>query len=69
MALIVSSKSLKTLGLNNLKKIDNGKVFLQTESLCLFDSIDWGKILTSVNNFNIKSSNIIYAKENCGKLL
>ena len=60
-------KSLKTLNLNKLRVIEKGDVYLKTESLCMFDSINWSSILNKMNRININKQNIEYAKNNCCK--
>jgi L1 cell adhesion molecule len=53
--------------LNKLKVIEKGDVYLKTESLCMFDSINWSSILNKMNGININKQNVEYAKNNCCK--
>jgi hypothetical protein len=64
--LIITSKSLKTLNLNKLKVIEKGDVYLKTESLCMFDTINWSSILNKINSVSFNPQNVEYAKNNCG---
>ena len=66
--MIVFSKSLKTLGLNKLRAIENGIVQLQTEVLCLFDTINWTSILSRENSLVVSTSNQAFATKNCSNL-
>ena len=63
-SLIITSKSLKTLGLNKLKTIENGDVVIKAESLCLHNTIDWISILNKKNSLNINKQ--ITLENSCG---
>ena len=60
--MIILSKSLKTLGLNRLRRIEKGEVLLKTDSLCLGETIDWHTIIQRKNAF-LLSQNESYTKE------
>jgi hypothetical protein len=65
---VITSNSLRTLGLNKLGRIENGIVHLQTDKLCLYDTINWQLILNKTNTFSVKKENIEFIKQNtCGK--
>ena len=65
--MVIVSNSLKTLGLTKLRSIESGIVHLQTEQLCLFDTLNWEAIIGKKNQFSIKKENIAYAQQKCGK--
>lgn len=48
-SLIIVGQSLKTLNLNKLRSIENGKVLISAENLCLDDTINW-EAITGRNN-------------------
>ncbi len=64
--MIITSKSLKTLGLTKLKSIENGEVHLKAESLCLYDTINWDLMLSTKNALAYSKSTM--EGKNCGKI-
>jgi hypothetical protein len=54
-SLIITSKSLRTLGLTKLKSIENGEIHVKAEALCLHHTIDWAAILHSSNSWTINT--------------
>ena len=66
---MILSNSIKTLGLNKLKSIENGQIHFQTEQLCLHDTINWNLITNKTNSFFVAKTNIDYSKNNCGNLI
>ena len=65
--MVITSKSLKTLGLTKLKSIENGEVHLKAESLCLHDSINWDLILSTKNSLTYNK--LINEGKNCGNII
>ena len=66
-SVIIMSDSLKILGLKKLKSVENGIFLLQTDQLCLHDTINWTLILNNrKDSFSIKKNNTEYPKLLCG---
>ena len=42
--MVINSKSIKTLNLKSFQKLENGRIIIKSESLCLHDSIYWPTI-------------------------
>ena len=64
--MVITSKSLKTLGLTKLNSIENGEVHLKGESLCLHDSINWDLILSTKNSLTYNK--LTNEGKNCGNI-
>jgi len=65
---VIVSNSIKTLGLNKLKSIENGQIYFLTEQLCLHDTINWHLITNKTNSIFVSKTNVEYSKHNCGNL-
>lgn len=62
-SMVIFSKSLRTLGLNKLKKIEKGEVYFKTEQLCLSNTIDWKSIVSQPNSLTISQNETM--KQTC----
>ena len=52
--MIINCNNLKTLSLKNFKKLENGRIVIKSESLCLHDSIVWSAISSNKVEFIYK---------------
>jgi hypothetical protein len=65
--MLVIGTHFRTLNLNKLKNIENGLIYLHTERLCLYETIDWPSIVGDQTSFAISERNQEYTRsQQCG---